>query len=148
MVAPQTSTETTLNLRRTFAAPREKVFQAFTEAEILKKWWGPKEFTCPAAEIDLKVGGKYRIAMKPPEGDVHYLKGAFREIKPPERLVYTFQWEGMGMKEETLVTLEFHEKGDTTELVLVHELFPDAEARDDHNKGWESSFDCLDEALS
>ena len=52
------------------------------------------------------------------------------------------------MKEETLVTLEFHEKGDATELVLVHELFPDANARDDHNKGWESSFDCLAEALS
>ena len=148
MVDPQTSTETTLNLRRTFAAPREKVFQAFTEAEIMKKWWGPEEFTCPTAEIDLKVGGKYRIAMKPPEGDVFYVKGTYREIKPPKRLVYTFQWEGAGMKEETLVTLEFHEKGDATELVLVHELFPDANARDDHNKGWESSFDCLAEALS
>ncbi len=148
MATLQTSTETTLNLRRTFMAPREKVFQAFTEAEIMKKWWGPEEFTCPTAEIDLKVGGKYRIAMKPPEGDVFYVKGTYREIKPPERLVYTFQWEGAGMKEETLVTLEFHEKGDATELVLVHELFPDANARDDHNKGWESSFDCLAEALS
>ena len=148
MATLQTSTETTLNLRRTFMAPREKVFRAFTEAEMLKKWWGHHGITCPAAEIDLKVGGKYRIAMKPPEGDVFHLKGTYREIKPPERLVYTFQWEGAGMKEETLVTLEFHEKGDATELVLVHELFPDANARDDHNKGWESSFDCLAEALS
>ena len=94
MVDPQTSTETTLNLRRTFAAPREKVFQAFTEAEIMKKWWGPEEFTCPTAEIDLKVGGKYRIAMKPPEGDVFYVKGTYREIKPPESSSTPFSGRG------------------------------------------------------
>ncbi len=94
------------------------------------------------------MGGKYRIAMKPPEGDVFHLKGTYREIKPPERVVFTFQWEGKGLKEEMLVTLEFHEKGDATELVLVHELFPDAEARDNHSQGWNGLFDSLAETLS
>ncbi len=78
-----------LSITRTFAAPRERVFQAWTDPEELKKWWGPDGYTTPSAEVDLKVGGSYRFAMKPPGGEVFFLSGEYREVRAPEKLVYT-----------------------------------------------------------
>ena len=128
--------ETTLQIKRTFTAPREKVFGALTQPEALKKWCAPSdEFSVPAAEVDLRVGGKYRIAMKAPNGNLHVAIGTYREILSPRKLVFTWTWEGSDMP-ETLVTLEFHDRGASTELVLTHELFPNMEQRDKHNQGW------------
>jgi len=140
----QTST-TTLQISRTFQANREKVFQAWTTAEALKQWFGPTDdFTIPLAEVDLRVGGKYRIQMKAPDGELHTVGGVYREVAPPEKLVFTWTWEaggGCGDSEkehpaETLVTVEFREKGQRTEVLLTHELFPNTESRDKHNEGW------------
>ncbi len=70
MAGPKSSTETTLNLRRTFKAPRPEVFRAWTDPEELKKWWGPEGYATPSAEVDLRVGGKYRLGMmKLPKGE-------------------------------------------------------------------------------
>ena len=83
--------ETTLRLTRTFAAPRKKIFRAWTEPEALKKWWGPEGYATPLAEVDLRVGGRYRLGMrKLPKGDLFYLVGTYREVQPPEKLVYTW----------------------------------------------------------
>jgi len=102
------SSDTTLHLRRTFTAPREKVFRAWTDPEELKQWWGPEGCSTPIAEIDLRVGGKYRFGMKPLEGDLIFVSGTYREIRPPEKLVYTWVWEGSEMDAgETLVTVKF-----------------------------------------
>lgn len=138
-----------LELKRVFTAPREKVFQAWTTPEALKKWWGPEGYETPIAEVDLRVGGRYRLGMrKLPDGEVFYLLGAFREVTAPERLVYTWSWEGahaeMG---ETLVTVEFRTAGQSTEVILTHELFPDEATRDEHVKGWSSCLDRLPTAL-
>jgi uncharacterized protein YndB with AHSA1/START domain len=140
--------ETTLRLRRTFQAPRQKVFRAWTEPEELKKWWGPDGFSTPSAEIDLRVGGRFRIAMKSPRDNVHVLVGTYREVRPPERLVYTWRWEAEPEYGETLVTVEFLDRGESTEVVLTHELFPTQEACRGHEQGWKGSFDRLAKACN
>lgn len=148
MASPTPGTEITLNLRRIFKAPREKVFRAWTDPEELKKWWGPEGYATPSAEVDLRVGGKYRLGMrKLPDGEIFYLSGIYREVRPPERLVYTWRWQGQPEHGETLVTVEFREVGDSTEVVLTHERFPTEKARDDHNRGWSGCLDRLAKLL-
>lgn len=139
----QAQAGTTLHLTRTLPFPRERVFRAWTEIGELSKWWGPEGFTLPEAEVDLRVGGRYRLGMKPPEGEVVYLTGTYLEIEPPEKLVYTWQWES-GPSEETLVTVEFRARGDHTDVVIRHERFPDLEARDRHAEGWGACLDRLE----
>ena len=148
-MATQTpSPDTTLRLTRTFTAPREKVFRAFTDPETLKRWWGPPGYDTPSAEIDLRVGGRYRFAMrKLPDGPILYLAGTYREVRPPERLVFTWRWEAEPELGDTLVTLEFRDAGGGTEVILTHELFPSQKARDDHSRGWSSSWEKLAAAL-
>lgn len=148
MASQEPDPETTLHLRRTFAAPREKVFRAWTDPEELKTWWGPAGYATPMAEVDLRVGGKYRLGMrKLPDGEIFYLSGTYREVRPPEKLVYTWSWEGEPELRETLVTVEFQEMGHSTEVILTHEFFPSQKVRDDHNKGWTSCLDRLARAL-
>ena len=90
-------------------------------------------------------GGAYVLLIRMPNGNDHHLSGVYREVTPPENLVYTWIW-GNGEFEglETLVTLEFAEQGDATEVRLTHEMLPDENACDLHRQGWSSSLDCLD----
>jgi len=128
--------DTSLTIRRTFPVRRERVFRAWTDPAELRAWSCPVGFTVSSAEVDLRVGGSYRVAMHPPDaGEPSVAYGVYREISPPERLVYTWQWEG-GELDETLVTVEFHDLGGETEVVLVHELFPATDVRDLHSEGW------------
>lgn len=128
--------ETPLQIRRTLGAPREKVFQAWTEPEELKKWFAPgDDYSTPVVEVDLRVGGSYQVVMKSPQGILHRLSGVFREVRPPAKLVYTWSWEGEN-RSETLVTVEFLARGDSTEIILTHEPFPTREAQREHETGW------------
>jgi uncharacterized protein YndB with AHSA1/START domain len=149
MAATDTSpaTETTLRLTRTLPAPPEEVFRAWTEREALKSWFAPSlEFETTIHELDVRPGGRYRVEMKSPEGQVHVVAGIYREVTPPRRLVYTWRWEtpsSLGAA-DTRVTLDFHDRpGGGTELVLTHENFPGAPARDEHDKGWNGCLDRL-----
>jgi uncharacterized protein YndB with AHSA1/START domain len=140
-----TCDDTTLRLTRTFTAPRERVFRAWTDPDALKQWWIPAAgFAVDAAAVDLRVGGLYRIAMRNPQGEVFYVTGAYREVRAPERLVYTWRWEGTQMDGigESLVTVDFRSRGRATELQITHERFPDAAVRDRHGSGWAG---CLDQ---
>ncbi len=130
--------ETTLQLNQLVPAPREKVFAAWTESEQLKKWFSPNpNFQVPVAEVDLKVGGAYRIQMLSPEGKTHTAFGQYLEIRPPEKLVFTWGWEGdPDFPRETRVTVQFLAKGNQTEVVLTHEYLPSANSRDLHREGW------------
>ena len=148
MAKPNPSPAITLHLARSFVAPRERVFRVWTDPEALKKWFGPVGYSTPSAEVDLRVGGQYRLGMrKLPDGDIFYLTGAYREVRPPERLVYTWRWESEPELGETLATVEFRHRGNSTDVVVTHELFPTEKARDDHDKGWNSCLDRLAQAL-
>jgi uncharacterized protein YndB with AHSA1/START domain len=140
-----TETATSLRLTRLIQADREAVFRAWTDPDEMKKWYCPEGGTVDAAESELRVGGRYRVAMRMPSG-LHVATGVYRRIDPPSRLVFTWRWEeGEGPKEgETLVTLEFYERGEATELVLIHEGFGSTDARDGHEQGWTSALGKLE----
>ena len=140
---------TRLRITRTFPAPRERVFRAWTDPAALKKWFAPgDDYATPIAEVDLRVGGRYRIQMRSPKGNLHTVAGVYREVTPPEKLVFTWSWQEGGMDVgETLVTVEFRDRGNSTELILTHERFPTAETRDEHRKGWTGCLDRLPQAL-
>jgi uncharacterized protein YndB with AHSA1/START domain len=140
-----------VRLERVIAADRARVFEAWTDPDLMMKWYAPEGMSIPDVEVDLRVGGRWRVAMQEPEGGArHTVVGTYREITPPERLVTTWSWlpedgaaQSMG-PEETMVTVEFHEDGDTTRVVLVHEGFATADGRDNHEKGWESCLNRLE----
>jgi uncharacterized protein YndB with AHSA1/START domain len=154
MTLPATDIQNyTLSLTRDFNASREKVFQAWTDPEVLSKWFGPKGVMTESAQIDLRVGGKYEYKLKLPDGTIATHQGEYREIDPPNKLVFTGILDGQGCSgsagqyAETVVTIEFQEKGDATRLVLTHDFLPSEESRESHAFGWDGSFDCLAEVL-
>jgi len=110
----------TLEVRRTFRAPRQRVFDAWTKAEELKRWHSAGPTTVDATEVDLRVGGKWRVDMRSPEGRTYYVSGSYREIDPPNRLVYTWKWDTD--LDYSVVTVEFHDLGNATEIVLRHDV--------------------------
>ena len=149
MAEKPTSVDTTLQISRTFAAPRQKVFEAWTEPEKLNQWLCrvTAGHSTKLLEMDVRVGGRYRLEVTNPDGTRVLLSGTYREIKSPERLVFTWQWEGDPDFGETLVTVDFHARGSSTELVLTHERFLNRERRDRHAAGWNGCFDTLKELL-
>lgn len=141
--------ELALHMKRVLPAPRPLVFKACTEPDELAKWWGPRGFTAPSVEVDLGVGGSYRIAMQPPDGDVFYLSGEFREVDPPAHLAYTFRWEDPDPDDqETVVTLSLGDLGESTELVFTQRAFATEGRRALHEQGWTESLDRLQELMS
>lgn len=146
--APQTGLS--LNMTKIINAPIERVFAAWTQPELLHKWWGAHEsFSAPVAEVDLRVGGKYRLGMLEPGKDAPYVcHGVYQVIEPPTKLVFTWAWENTPDNlnfepAETLVTVEFIDKNGATEVTLTHERFPDAHMRDEHQGGWVGCLDSL-----
>lgn len=140
-----------LRMRRVLVgAPLSVVFRALTEPQELSKWWGPDGFTIPSVESELRPGGGYRIAMQPPEGELFYLAGEFREVAPPERLSYTFRWEDPDPEDqETVVTLSLRELGATSsELVLTQGDFATERRRALHEEGWAQALDKLEALVS
>jgi uncharacterized protein YndB with AHSA1/START domain len=144
MMADVKNKTKTLQIKRTFSVPREKVFNAWTNPEELKKWWHMADnWSTPIAEIDLRVGGKYRLGMQDPTKDFpHVVGGTFQEVKSPQKLVYTWQWEGQD--EKTLVTVEFQARGNSTEVILTHGEFSETKTMEEHTKGWHG---CLDQLV-
>ena len=138
---------TTLQVRRTFAATREVVFRAWTDPEWFSQWFGGANTSIPRAELDVRVGGDYRVEWETEERNGS-LFGRYLEVERPERLVYTFCWEGLGTAvAPTQVTVEFHDRGAETEVVLTHERQPSQRAQDFHQRGWTTSFDKLAELV-
>lgn len=131
-----------LVVRRTIRASAERIFDAWTRPESLQVWWGPRPVTCSGAEVDLRVGGRYRIANAVPDGTTVIIEGEFREIKRPRKLVYTWRM-GPSAQESSLVTVRFEEHGEATDVVIVHEQVPTMAARDSHEEGWKGCLDGL-----
>jgi uncharacterized protein YndB with AHSA1/START domain len=123
-----TPSDTVIQMTRVFDAPRDLVFEAHTSAEHMSKWWGPRKYEVVSAEYDFRPGGKWRIEHRGPEGDEHGFRGEFREIVRPERIVWTFEYEGApGQIAVETMTLEEHD-GKTT--LTVRSDAGSKEARD------------------
>lgn len=149
-----------LVLARVFSAPREEVWKAWTEPERIMKWWGPKDFTCPFAQIDLREGGKYLSSMKAPDGKEYWNTGVFQEIVPNEKLVMTDSFADekgnvvkashYGMSDdfptELQISVLFEDQDGKTKITLIHEDMPIGDL-DDARRGWTESFDKLEELL-
>jgi uncharacterized protein YndB with AHSA1/START domain len=133
-----------LELVRRLPASRERVFAALTRPDDVVRWWGPRLFTTPQIELDLRVGGRYRFTMQPPDGDPFHVSGEFLEMEPPSRLGYTFRWdEPTPDDRETVVTQTLDVVDDATELTVGHAGFATAERLALHRDGWGDSLDKL-----
>ncbi|MCU1311478.1 MAG: Activator of Hsp90 ATPase 1 family protein [Candidatus Angelobacter sp.] len=144
--------DATLIIKRMLNAPPERAFRAWTSAEHIQQWMRPEPgMVIPLASMDLRVGGKYRIQMKKSDGEFCTAVGEFREVKAPERLVYTWAMEKDGSGAEfgevegkpSLITVEFLKRGERTEFVLTHSRFASVESRDNHARGWGSAVESL-----
>ncbi len=156
-----------LTIVRVFDAPRETVWKMWTEPEYFKKWWGPKDFTCPVAKIDFRVGGKYHVAMHGAPGSEFdkdlWSTGVYKEIVPMEKIVVTdsfadekgnvvsASYYGMPgtFPMETTITITFKEKDGKTEMTLFYPSTKGIEGKmlDDMTQGWNQSFDKLASSL-
>ena len=135
--------QVTLVVRKTIQASAERLFKAWTNAKELQRWWGTKEIACIGAEIDLRVGGAYRIGNKLPDGKLLWITGEFEIIEPPKKLVFTWRVEPEAKISER-VTILFEPQGAAaTEVVITHQRIPNAAARDQHEYGWRGCLDGL-----
>jgi len=137
-----------VEISRVFQVSRELMFSAWTQPEMIKRWLHPgPDWSNPFMELDLAVGGQYRLGFShPEEAGIHVVGGSFVEIVLLERLVYTWTWEpphdDAGI--ETLVTILFSDSNDGTLVKLTHERFPDKRLCDMHKDGWIETLGCLD----
>jgi uncharacterized protein YndB with AHSA1/START domain len=139
-----------LVITRLIDAPRALVFKAWTQPEHVARWWGPKDFSIFHCEMDVRVGGAYRCAMRSPQGTEYWKRGVYREIVEPERVAFTFAWERPdgSLEHELLTTVTFEEHGGKTRLTLRQGVFATTERRDEHMAGWSSTLERLAEYLT
>ena len=117
-------------MTRDFDAPRELIFEAHSKCEHLANWWGPRKYELAHCEMDFRPGGKYRFVHRDPEGQVeHGFRGEFKEIVPPERIVWTFEYEGMP-GHISIDTLTMQDLGGGKTRVTTRSLFDSTEDRD------------------
>ena len=140
-----------LRIERRFGAPAQVVFEAWTSAELLRRWYPPgADWDTPVAEVDVRVGGRLRLVMRSPDGEEFGGGGEYREITPPTRLVFTWAWDRSDIAVGTqLVEVDFTEHaGGRTTVVMTNRGLADEQTRESHREGWEGSFDNLERALA
>jgi uncharacterized protein YndB with AHSA1/START domain len=138
-----------ITLKRHIKAPPAKVFAAWTQATQLARWFGPHE-TRPdtlKAELDVRVGGKFRVSFDAIDGEYHEVGGTYREVVPDQRLQFTWAWHSTPER-ESLLTISLKPDGAGTLLTLLHEQFFDEAARDGHEKGWTDLLGKLEQSLA
>ncbi len=144
----------TLEICREFNAPIQALFDAWTNAEVLAKWFGPEGFSVVDAQTDLSVGGKYEISIQSPDNNIIKHFGEYVEINVPNSLIFTWQLKDQtcpGSEDQnvnTLVSLLFAETDKGTSLTLTHEKLPDQAAYAGHQFGWQSSLESLSKHLT
>jgi uncharacterized protein YndB with AHSA1/START domain len=138
-----------LRLSRVIAVPRERVFAAWTTPDAIRAWFGPTNCQVLDIQVDLRVDGEYCFSLSTEQLGEIKVRGSYREVVPPAKLVYTWHWEGhpelaVGT---SLVTVEFISAGTSTEIQLTHEQLPSIQSRDDHAQGWHGALDKLEKYL-
>jgi uncharacterized protein YndB with AHSA1/START domain len=138
-----------LEIERTFDAPAEEVFEAWTSEEVLRRWFhGDPDWETPIAEVDLRVGGRLRLVMRDPAaGKDHGASGEYTVVEPPRRLAFTWHWDDQD-SERQLIELEFIERDGATTVRMTSHGIGTEERRDSHREGWAICFDNLDRALA
>jgi uncharacterized protein YndB with AHSA1/START domain len=138
-----------LNLVRSYPVAPEKVWRAWTDPQAVKRWWGPAPGEPVAvAELDVRVGGRFRIVFGGAKGTDHEVSGTYLEVVPNRKLVFTWTWPRTTPERESQVTIVFKGAGSGTELDFRHEQLFDEKVRDDHRRGWTGSLDKLAEFLA
>jgi uncharacterized protein YndB with AHSA1/START domain len=133
-----------LTLKRRLKAPPQKVYEAWTQPEQIARWWGNTGADrAPIADVDVRVGGRFRVQFWTPDGEHHSVSGTYREVVAGRRLVFSWAWQSTPER-ESQVTVEFKPDGAETVLTLTHEKFFNEQAAADHSRGWNRSFDALE----
>jgi uncharacterized protein YndB with AHSA1/START domain len=139
-----------LNLRieRTFQAPAEKVFQAWTSEEVMRRWFHAEhDWETTEAQVDLRLGGNVRVVMRDPHKDAEYGGGGtYTEIDPPTRLAFTWTWDD-DKERETMIELDFLEANGKTTVLLTHRNLKDEESLREHEDGWTKCLENLGRAI-
>ena len=145
---PRLAEKPSLTLTRSYPVAPEKVWRAWTDAEAVRKWWGPGPGEpVSTAELDVRVGGRFRIVFGGPDGKAHECAGIYREVVPNRKLVFTWCWPNTTPERVSVVTVEFKEVKGKTELIFKHEQLFDEKVRDDHKRGWSGLLDKLERFL-
>lgn len=145
----ETATQTELRMERRYDAAPEAIFDAWTNPEVLRRWWAAApDWETPSAEVDLRAGGRYRLTMRDPSvGAEHTVGGEYVEVRRPDRLTYTWAWEpepgGPDMGPPSRVTVDFVADGTGTRVELTHSGLATAQSRAQHEHGWNACFDNL-----
>ncbi|MFL9919483.1 SRPBCC domain-containing protein [Paraburkholderia fungorum] len=129
-------------VRRIKASPA-RVYAAWTQPELMARWWGPDAGPVLSAEADPRVGGRFRVVFQTLDGETHDCRGEYQEVEADRKLVFTWEWVTMPER-RSLVTLRLRPIEGGTELHFTHAQFVDETARDDHQAGWNSAFEKLD----
>jgi len=150
IMATNTAEKTSLEIKRSINAPRDRVYAAWTEPAQLKEWFGPENVRTRNFTADARVGGKYRWDLINEEGEDMTISGEYRELIPGKKIVFTWKWDDDEAWKNTssVVTLELSDRDGGTELRLIHEKLPSEESRDRHNEGWNSVVDRLEKFFS
>lgn len=138
-----------LRLERLLDAPPERIFAAWTDPVVLRRWWAAQpDWTAVAASTDVRVGGRYRLSMQDADGGIRSVAGEYLEVDPPRRLRYTWMWEShsdsAAVGAVTVVTVEFVPDGSGTRVTLEQRGFADESDRDSHDHGWQGCLDNLE----
>jgi uncharacterized protein YndB with AHSA1/START domain len=148
--AVRSGTSYQLLLEREFDAPRDLVFEVWSEPKHLANWWGPNGFSMPFCEVDFRVGCQYRICMRSPEGEDHWLRGEYKVIDQPQRLVFTWLRENADGSVwcDTLVEISFEGAAERTRFRMHQTGFGSAAHRDEHRGGWSECLNRLADYVS
>jgi len=139
--ADQSADKPALTLHRKFPVAPERVWRAWTEPEALKGWFGPGgPQAVSVAEIDLRVGGRFRLVFGGPDGNEHEAAGVYREVVPHRRLVFSWSWPRTTPERVSQVTILLRAEGGGTDMEFRHERFFDETVRDNHRNGWSETF--------
>jgi uncharacterized protein YndB with AHSA1/START domain len=147
--SPRVDVKPSVTLKRRLNAPAEKVYAAWTEPAQIAHWFGPSETVAGSvhAEMDVRVGGRFRVSFKTENGEHHEVGGIYREVVPNEKLVFSWAWHTTPER-ESLVTVLIRKESEGAMLTLTHEQFFDEAARDGHKRGWTGTLDKLEHYLS
>lgn len=135
-----------LTIKRRIKASPERVYRAWTDPAQITRWFGPEGAEMLSAEADVRVGGRYRMVFRTPDGEEHDVSGSYREVTPNQKLVFTWMWRTMPER-QSLVTVSLERDDDGTLLTLLHEQFFDEATRDRHRSGWSGTLDKLERYL-